>query len=308
VENIILFGLLLGLLFTYVLKILQDLISEIDLKPSLTQLLIIAIFTPILLINMQNISKNVDIKKKLDDDIHLINLKHKELKSKISDVNNTIQVLKIWKKNPSIRDSTVSKLNRKLDELNSIFVSYSDLYQKILFTDSSQFVAKSYMIDFESHQKILKSIVDITDLHKENITQFDIFRVEQFYETFSKRFNGDNPSRINQYYEFKKKLITQANIQILYMVIVNAFFIFLLFVLLLKLIYIEKIILNKLNKIKDKKNLNDDEKEIISNIQYFLKRRRINKFRLIFLDRKLNKLLDLNARNEGIQICERLLI
>ncbi len=318
---IVLISMLVLFLMLLSLKTLQDLISELDLKPSLTQFLMVAIFTPILLISMQFYSKYEEEQKNLHNDMLLTSVKIVEMKSKIRDVNSTINVLQTWSKDREITNKTIFKLNRQLDDLNNGLTDYISIYNKMMSYESSNLIVKQYAMDFDKQQVILKSIIDLTSPQQSKLSSFDIFRVDQFYKIFLEHFVLINQNQLKEYYEFENKIINQNKIQIIFSSIINSFAIFLIVIILLKAIYVEKILLHKLNKIKDKSWINDNEKIILIKIENILEQRIQNKtlsikyffsnlfniIMLLRLDKKLNSIIDAYERNIGNQICKSIL-
>lgn len=319
-EYIVFIGLCVLFVILFSLNILQDFITELDLKPSLTQFLMVAIFTPLLLISMQSYSKYDQQQNNLRSDMELTREKIRELNLKVHDINNTISILQRWSKNPEIINKNIFKLNHQVDELNSGIFDYVKIYNKLMSNESQKAMSDHYFVNYDNQRRILKSILDFTDPQQKNISSFDILRIESFYERFMKVFKIIDQKEVDNYYDFQYKIIVQNKIQVIYSTISSSFAIFLVFIYLLKAIYIENIVLNKLKKIKDEPLLSADERVVLIKIKKIIEKRIQNRnlfikyffyvfsnIELLLLDKKLSSVIDNHERITGKQICNKLL-
>jgi hypothetical protein len=269
---------------------------------------------------MQSYSKYDQQQNNLRSDMELTREKIRELNLKVHDINNTISILQRWSKNPEIINKNIFKLNHQVDELNSGIFDYVKIYNKLMSNESQKAMSDHYFVNYDNQRRILKSILDFTDPQQKNISSFDILRIESFYERFMKVFKIIDQKEVDNYYDFQYKIIVQNKIQVIYSTISSSFAIFLVFIYLLKAIYIENIVLNKLKKIKDEPLLSADERVVLIKIKKIIEKRIQNRnlfikyffyvfsnIELLLLDKKLSSVIDNHERITGKQICNKLL-
>lgn len=312
------------LIIFFDLNRIHDLIVDIDLRPSMTQFLIVAIFTPIALMTMNYYTQQENLYTIIVDNSNIENIRYANLKNKYTAIEILIENAKkdsnFCEANPKFAadrfDNNVESLIKALTEYQEVF------NMNYIGNDSMIFASINTPFNFDLYHLNIVFLRQVTN----------VFRTEYQYKYFSTYLGSFEESY--KKIEFKKiedlhKILQEKeqlslryirSIQALYFALAAfmSYIFFRLMLLFLKFYYIEKILLNKLEKINSIDTWTSSEQNIILEMKkVFFHLECLNssslyqaikfKLNLLKFDKALSKIIDSGNIKIAESRCAKLL-
>lgn len=235
---------------------LHQLIVDIDLRPSLTQFLIIAMFTPIVLTTMNYYSQQENAYKLVTDHINTENIKFNNLKNKYIYLQ---MIIDDAKKNPTFYEKNTKfgseRFDNSVENFIKTFKEYEEIFNMFYINDHEIISRADSMspVNFELYNLNIIFLSQLTNMYK---TEHESKNFSIYFKTFEESYEK---------IEFKKIENLHTNLKnreealLSYIKAVQAFYVFVgvlilysifrLILLYLKIHFIENILLNKIEKI-----------------------------------------------------------
>lgn len=252
---------------------LHQFIVDIDLRPSMTQFLIVAFFTPILLITLQYYAQQENSYKLIAEHLNIENIKFFNLNNKYIELQNLIDDAKkdpaFYEKNPKFISD---RFDNSIENLIKAFKEYEDTYNMIYLNDKDIVsTSDSYPINFDVHYRNIIFLYQLTNIFQ---TEQKCKCVSIYLKSFEKAYKEIEFKKIeNLHNDFQKieKLSLKyiKYVEALFVLIggLSIYMIFRFILLYLRFHYIENILLKKLEQINSIDTWTKSDQNIIFEIK-----------------------------------------